>query len=154
MFTKPRPALHKNMSLAGSTSTVFIQEYPSSAPVSPSSNQINRLHRPSIVQFQAEVQEIIALHQLDSPEDPPDSYLGQSILVTFCCCWCLGLMAIRHSLRCREAIACGDMKKAVVQSKLAWTLVRWSIATGLAFMASIVILFLVAHLLRLWQSAL
>ena len=59
-------------------------------------------------------------------------------------------MAIRHSLRCRDAIACGDMKRAVVQSKLAWTLVRWSIATGLAFVASNIVLFLVAYLLRKW----
>jgi len=70
---------------------------------------------------------------------PPPDYLTQSILAMLCCCWPLGLAAVLKSIKCREAIARGDMEAAKEHSKSAGCLVSLSVGCGIVLVVIIVI---------------
>jgi hypothetical protein len=72
-------------------------------------------------------------------QDPPDDYMGYSIFVALCCCWCVGVSAILSSTRCRSAIAAGDRVTADFKSREARRRANIAFGIGLVFTVAEVI---------------
>jgi hypothetical protein len=59
------------------------------------------------------------------------NYLVQSILVTLCCCWPLGIVAIIQAAQVNSKLQAGDYEGAVRASQSAKQLCWWSFGAGL-----------------------
>jgi hypothetical protein len=60
------------------------------------------------------------------------NYLVQSILVTLCCCWPLGIVAIIEAAQVNSKLQAGDYEGAVRASQSAKQLCWWALGGGLA----------------------
>jgi len=89
---------------------------------------------------QSDAQQTVYVHQM-----PPD-YLGWSIFNVFCCCWCLGIIALIYSCKTRSTISMPS--KLVEYSEKALTFNKWATGLGLFLFCVNIILRLILTNMR------
>ena len=107
---------------------VYPSGHPGASQESPVRANYPQPDAPSLAQGYVHVQPMLLVEPMQAP---PSDCLGCSIFALLCCCWCIGLAALLKSIKCKEAIARGDMAAAVKHSKSAHQLIVWSVVCGI-----------------------
>ncbi|XP_020899177.1 calcium-binding protein P [Exaiptasia diaphana] len=76
--------------------------------------------------------------EIQNAQDKPNNYFGLAVFVTICCCWPLGIIAIRNSREVDSAYYEGDYERAKKSSKDAKCFVLASFFVGLLLICIIV----------------
>ena len=88
-----------------------------------------QLHQPTTVVYQQPTS-VTVVQPPTKLENPPKDYLVHSLFATLCCCTILGVLAIMHAVRSREATTSGDLARAVEQSKKARKFMVGTVVVG------------------------